>query len=167
MMFLANSSGDVWTVGSGIIAGVALNTLWSSATRIMYHPKCYSLQYLLPYEYAPAHSYAHKHPHHHAHPHAQPDPGVSADLTAISRAASATGVAILQGTTNVGNSCDSCSTTITLPFTISLYNRSFTSASVNSNGIMQLGYSDWVAPGCLPISNLDVRISSVLGTVPH
>jgi len=51
--------------------------------------------------------------------------------------ATATGT-IVAGTTDTGNHCDDCLTTISLPFSYSLYDQTFTTASVDSNGTLQL-----------------------------
>jgi len=45
-----------------------------------------------------------------------------------------TGIAIAPGTTDIGNHCDECPTPITLPFAVSVYGASFTSAVVDVNG---------------------------------
>jgi hypothetical protein len=72
--------------------------------------------------------------------------------------ASNRGVSILQGDTDIGNHCLNCSTAITLPFSISLYDRTFTTAIVSSNGIVQFGNSQWVADSCLPNAGLDYAV---------
>ena len=40
-------------------------------------------------------------------------------------------------TSDIGNHCDDCTTTITLPFTVSLFGEEYTSANVSSNGNIQ------------------------------
>ena len=58
---------------------------------------------------------------------------------------------IVPGTTNVGSSCDDCSTTITLPFPVTLYNQTYTTASVSSNGQLNFGAPDSAFTNtCLP-----------------
>src|SRR5512132_916030 len=41
---------------------------------------------------------------------------------------------IVPGTTDTGNHCDDCDTNIGLPFSFTLYEQSFDSVNVNSNG---------------------------------
>ena len=41
--------------------------------------------------------------------------------------------------TNIGNSCDDCSTVITLPFPVSLYGNTYTNAAAGSNGHLTFG----------------------------
>jgi hypothetical protein len=61
--------------------------------------------------------------------------------------------AIVPGTTDTGNHCDDCDTSVTLPFPVQLYNQSFTAVNVDSNGRL-----DFVTPNepggyitsCLP-----------------
>ena len=43
------------------------------------------------------------------------------------------------GVTNIGNSCDDCSTVISLPFPVSLYGNTYTSAAAGSNGHLTFG----------------------------
>src|SRR5207302_5993156 len=47
------------------------------------------------------------------------------------------GASIVPGTTDIGNHCDDCTTTIALPFAITFYDQTFTSANVSSNGELQ------------------------------
>ena len=47
------------------------------------------------------------------------------------------GGSIVPGTTDTGNHCDDCTTTIGLPFSYSLYDQTYTSVSVDSNGTLQ------------------------------
>src|SRR5207245_9971205 len=42
--------------------------------------------------------------------------------------------AIVPGTTDTGNHCDDCLASVALPFAYTLYDQSFTSAQVSSNG---------------------------------
>ena len=46
---------------------------------------------------------------------------------------------IVPGTLDTGNHCDDCSTLITLPFSVRLYEGTFTQATLHSNGVMRLG----------------------------
>ena len=45
----------------------------------------------------------------------------------------------MPGVTNIGNSCDDCSTVISLPFSVSLYGNTYTSAAAGSNGYLAFG----------------------------
>jgi hypothetical protein len=47
------------------------------------------------------------------------------------------GVAIDPGTTDTGNHCDDCTTGVALPFPVTMYGATFTSARVSSNGNLQ------------------------------
>jgi hypothetical protein len=59
---------------------------------------------------------------------------------------------ITPGTTDVGNHCDDCSTSITLPFPVRLYDQTFTSAYVSSNGMLEFASSDFAfGNACLPV----------------
>ena len=44
---------------------------------------------------------------------------------------------IVPGTTDIGNHCDDCTTNISLPFSVQLYDQSFTAANLSSNGNIQ------------------------------
>ncbi|MFL5732142.1 MAG: beta strand repeat-containing protein, partial [Chloroflexia bacterium] len=62
---------------------------------------------------------------------------------------------IVPGTSDTGNHCNDCATTIGLPFAYSLYGVAFTSANVSSNGALQ--FTSNSAPGsnvCLPATTL-------------
>ena len=70
-----------------------------------------------------------------------------------------TGATIVPGTTDIGNHCDDCATSIALPFAYSLYGQSFTAASVNSNGTMQFtGSTTAFSNVCLPTTTLNNAI---------
>jgi len=57
-------------------------------------------------------------------------------------------------TDNTGNSCDDCVTSITLPFQVSLYGNSFTSAQVDSNGVLAFtSATSTFLNTCLPYPN--------------
>ena len=64
------------------------------------------------------------------------------------------------GTTDTGNHCDDCTTAIALPFPITFYDQTFTSANVSSNGNFQFT-SDNPSLGsfCLPASDMDNLIA--------
>jgi len=58
---------------------------------------------------------------------------------------------IIAGDTDSGNHCDDCLTTITPPFPISLYDGTYTSAQVSSNGQLDFTVGDSnYANACLP-----------------
>jgi hypothetical protein len=62
-----------------------------------------------------------------------------------------TGNTIVSGTTDTGNHCDDCATTIAFPFPVTLYGYTFTSANVTANGALDLtGISDPTS-GCLAL----------------
>ena len=55
------------------------------------------------------------------------------------------------GVTNIGNSCDDCSTVITLPFPVTLYDQTYTSAAAGSNGHLTFGTPyDFFSSTCWP-----------------
>ena len=69
-----------------------------------------------------------------------------------------TGQSIIPGTTDTGNHCDDCTTQITFPFPVSIYEATYTSAYVSSNGSLQFETSNGGASmDCseLPINGLD------------
>ncbi|MDQ2807772.1 MAG: S-layer homology domain-containing protein [Chloroflexota bacterium] len=58
---------------------------------------------------------------------------------------------IVPGTTDIGNACDDCTTTIMLPFPVSLYGQTYTTAAVSSNGQLDFGAPDiGYLNSCLP-----------------
>ena len=58
----------------------------------------------------------------------------------------------MPGTTDTGNHCDDCVTVISLPFSVTLYDQTFTSATVGSNGIFAFGTNNNAFAGsCLPV----------------
>jgi hypothetical protein len=69
-----------------------------------------------------------------------------------------TGQAIFPGTQDIGNHCDDCTTSIALPFPVSIYGSQYTSVSVSSNGNLQFSTdnSGW-STGCvsMPINGVD------------
>src|SRR5204863_9539360 len=44
---------------------------------------------------------------------------------------------LVPGTTDIGNHCDDCATTINLPFSYQLYGTNFLTATVTDNGTLQ------------------------------
>src|SRR5439155_11565214 len=57
---------------------------------------------------------------------------------------------IVPGTTDIGNHCDDCVTTITLPFSFTLYDQTFIAANLSSNGNAQFTTMDPGFGNCLP-----------------
>jgi N-acetylneuraminic acid mutarotase len=68
------------------------------------------------------------------------------------------GASIVPGTTDIGNHCDDCITTISLPFPVQFYDHVFTSANVFSDGNLQFTSSGGFLSGCIP----DASISDVI-----
>jgi hypothetical protein len=61
---------------------------------------------------------------------------------------------IVPGTVDTGNHCDDCTTVISLPFSYTLYDQTYTSVAVDSNGTLQFGSNISVFTNtCLPDSN--------------
>src|SRR5262249_39954590 len=59
---------------------------------------------------------------------------------------------LVPGVNDSGNHCDDCTTVISLPFSVTLYDQSFTSATVGSNGIFAFGTNNNAFAGsCLPV----------------
>jgi hypothetical protein len=67
---------------------------------------------------------------------------------------------IVPGTNDIGNHCDDCTTTISLPFGVDLFGSTFDSVVISSNGNLQFtgntAYGDALCP--LPESNLGMAI---------
>ena len=79
-----------------------------------------------------------------------PSPTATANPCLVYTISTGTGT-IVPGTTNVGSACDDCSTNITLPFPVTLYNQTYTTASVSSNGQLNFGAADSAFTNtCLP-----------------
>jgi hypothetical protein len=96
-----------------------------------------------------------------------------------------TGASIVPGTTDIGNHGDDTLTTIALPFPVSVYGQTFTSARASSNGNLQFTTSDTTfTNACLPAASFGVSImpnwddlylvnsgfgifTSVTGVAPH
>ena len=65
--------------------------------------------------------------------------------------AQSSGAAIVSGTADTSNHCDDCATSITLPFVYSLYDQTFSFASVTSNGQLDFQAADTAFTNtCLP-----------------
>ena len=69
---------------------------------------------------------------------ASPTPTATASCTPSYTFTSGTGT-IVPGVTDTTNHCDDCTTAISLPFSVTLYDQTFTSATVGSNGIFAFG----------------------------
>ena len=66
---------------------------------------------------------------------------------------------IVPGTTDTGNHCDDCTTNIALPFPFTLYDQTFNSANVDSDGTLQFVSSTSVfGNSCLPSTNFNYAI---------
>ena len=58
----------------------------------------------------------------------------------------------MPGVDDTGNHCDDCTTVISLPFSVTLYDQTFTSATVGSNGIFTFASNNNAFAGsCLPV----------------
>src|SRR5690349_21197629 len=85
-------------------------------------------------------------------------PGLASAGGIVYTTTTQTGQSIIPGTSDTGNHCDDCTTQITLPFPVSIYEASYTSAYVSSNGSLQFETSNGGASmDCseLPINGLD------------
>ena len=81
--------------------------------------------------------------------------------------ATATGT-IVAGTIDTGNHCDDCLTSITLPFSYSLYDQTFTSANVDSNGTLQfVANVSTFTNTCLPATGYTYTIFPHVGRPVH
>src|SRR2546430_5155355 len=59
------------------------------------------------------------------------------------------GVAIVPGTTDIGNHCDDCVTNgVSIPFAFTFYDQTFTSVNIGSNGNLQFLSSTASTSGC-------------------
>jgi uncharacterized delta-60 repeat protein len=68
------------------------------------------------------------------------------------RLATTTG-SIVPGTTNIGSACDDCVVNVTLPFSFRLYDQTFTTANVSSNGNVQFqGNFSHYSNLCMPVA---------------
>src|SRR4029077_5248739 len=83
-----------------------------------------------------------------------PTPIPCAGLTIIQISGS-----IVPGTTDIGNHCDDCVTTLPLPFSSTLYGQTFTSINLSSNGNAQFTTTDAAFTNvCLPWTQHDYTI---------
>ncbi len=66
---------------------------------------------------------------------------------------------IRAGTVDIGNHCDDCNTAVTLPFAFTLYDQSFSTANISSNGNMQFSSNstDFINQ-CLPYATFSNAI---------
>src|SRR5204863_884685 len=70
-----------------------------------------------------------------------------------------TGATIVPGTTDIGNHCDDCYTTVVLPFTYNIYGQPITQVNVSSNGNMQYQTGSVVYGNtCLPAASFFTTI---------
>ncbi|MFL5734680.1 MAG: hypothetical protein ACJ78Q_16080, partial [Chloroflexia bacterium] len=90
----------------------------------------------------------------------QPDPlPLTCDTYTYS---TSTGATLVQGTTDIGNHCDDCTTTVYIPFSFQLYGVTFNNVNVGSNGNLQFGSNNaGFTNTCLP----DLSLSYAL--LPH
>jgi hypothetical protein len=84
----------------------------------------------------------------------QPPPTVCANYSV------ATGTAtIVPGTQDVGVHCDDCGLAVPLPFPVTLYDQTFNSINVSSNGVVSFGGSNFAfGNACLPVPIYDYSI---------
>lgn len=62
----------------------------------------------------------------------------------------------MPGTTDIGNHCDDCTTTIALPFAYTLYDQTYTSVNLSSNGNAQfVTNSNAFTNECLPSTTIN------------
>ncbi len=85
--------------------------------------------------------------------------------TTVYSTTTSAGNVIVPGTTDIGNHFDDGTTAITLPFPVTLYGTTFTSAQVSSNGNLQLtGNTAYLGRSCpLPDVNLGMAIMAYQG----
>ena len=76
-----------------------------------------------------------------------------------------TGASIVPGTTDTGNHCDDCTTTVALPFSYQLYGTTFNSANINSNGALEFSGNSGgvIGPTTLPDASFSDTIFPYLG----
>ncbi len=73
--------------------------------------------------------------------------------------ASSTGAVIVPGTVDIGNHCDDCTTSVALPFSYKLYDQTFTTANVDSNGTLQfVSNTSIFGNSCLSSTNYNYAI---------
>jgi hypothetical protein len=69
------------------------------------------------------------------------------------------GASIVPGVADIGNHCDDCATTISLPFAYSLYNQTYSNVTVSSNGNLQFAGDNTASQNaCLPQYGFDQTI---------
>jgi hypothetical protein len=68
------------------------------------------------------------------------------------------GASIVPGTADIGNHCDDCTTTISLPFPVLFYDHVFTSANVQTDGTLQFTSNGGFLYGCIP----DASVADVI-----
>lgn len=74
------------------------------------------------------------------------------------------GAAIVPGDTDIGNHCEDCVTTLELPFSYTLYDQSFTSVTVSSNGALQfVSQIEDGGSSCLPYQRFSYAILPLWG----
>jgi N-acetylneuraminic acid mutarotase len=85
-----------------------------------------------------------------------PDPcGFNNDYVFVTATAT-----IVPGTTDIGNHCDDCITTISLPFGVQFYGRWFYAANISSNGNLQFVSSNSAYSNlCLPTTTMNELIA--------
>ena len=55
--------------------------------------------------------------------------------------------------------CDDCGIPVALPFPVTIYNQTFTSAIVGSNGVLSFGTAYDFAPSCMPVDSATYSIA--------
>lgn len=88
---------------------------------------------------------------------ATPGGGTCATMTdyRISQLAGQRGIV---GTTDIGNHCDDCVTTVQLPFPYTLYGQTVSQVNVSSNGVLELGTAPDFDNSCATRSSLNTAI---------
>jgi hypothetical protein len=85
-----------------------------------------------------------------------PTPTPTASLAPCENYVTTTDTAsIVPGTTDIGNHCDDCATTITFPFPVTLYGYTFTTANASANGALYLTGTSDSTNGCLALPDPD------------
>ena len=66
---------------------------------------------------------------------------------------SSAGATLVPATDDIGNHCDDCNTTVTLPFPVTIYGTPYTSVNAGSNGLLEFGSDQAGAyfANCLPV----------------
>ena len=98
---------------------------------------------------------------------ATPPPGATATSTpsggtcaamADYRISQSAGQRGIVGTTDIGNHCDDCVTTVQLPFPYTLYGQTVSQVNVSSNGVLELGTAPDFDNSCATRSSLNTAI---------